>query len=86
MDNDYLYNQEDELNQMINIRYQIFLKLMNELLLNDLVQLRVKYFQKNFYKDDFELYDEKFLVEEEVLDKVEYVNELILELKKMVHY
>jgi hypothetical protein len=59
---------------------------MNELLLNDLVQLRVKYFQKNFYKDDFELYDEKFLVEEEVLDKVEYVNELILDLKKMVHY
>ncbi len=71
---------------MINIRYQIFLKLMNESLLNDLVQLRVKYFQKNFYKDDFELYDEKFLVEEEVLDKVEYVNELILDLKKMVHY
>jgi len=86
VDNDYLYNQGDELNQMINIRYQIFLKLMNELLLNDLVQLRVKYFQKNFYKDDFELYDEKFLVEEEVLDKFEYVNELILDLKKMVHY
>jgi hypothetical protein len=71
---------------MINIRHEIFLKLMNELILNDLVQLEVKHFQKNFYKDDVELDDWEFRIEEEDFDKVEYVNELILDLNKKIDY
>jgi len=71
---------------MINIRHEIFLKLMNELILNDLVQLEVKHFQKNFYKDDVELDDWEFRIEEEDFDKVEYVNELILDLNKNIDY
>lgn len=39
-----------------------------------------KHFQKSFYMDDVESYDEKFHIEEEVLDIIECVNELIHEL------
>jgi hypothetical protein len=53
---------------------------MNELFQKDHVQLVVKYFQKNFYTADFELYEMEFLVGVEQFDEVEYVNELILDL------
>jgi hypothetical protein len=59
---------------------------MNASLLNDLVQLVGKHFQKNFYRDDDELCDVQFLIVEEAFDKVEYVNALIPDLTKEIDY
>jgi hypothetical protein len=52
---------------------------MNELILKDLVQLRVKYVQKNSCKDDVE-----FPIEDEECDKVLDVGELILDLNEKI--
>jgi len=51
---------------------------MNELILKDLVQLRVKYVQKNSYKDDVN----KFPIEDEECNEVLDVGELILDLNE----
>lgn len=64
----------------------MFLKLINVLILFDLVQLEEKHFQKNFYKIDDELYNLMFEIDMEVFDIIEYVNELIDVLNKMIDY
>jgi hypothetical protein len=53
---------------------------MNELIRKDLVQHRVKYVQKNSYKDDVN----KFLIEDEECNEVLDVGELILDLNEKI--